>query len=56
MNISEVISNLERVEAVLEKAINDPIHYNTIYSCHLEHISWEISRHIKELRCVESLI
>lgn len=48
--ISEAIKNLEISTQALDKFVNDPKHYNSVYSSYLETVSWEMHKQARELR------
>ena len=51
--ISEAIKNLETSTQALDKFVNNPEHYNSVYSTYLEVISWEMHKHANELKQIQ---
>ncbi len=48
--ISQAIKNLELSTKALDKFMNDPKHYNSIYSTYLETAVWEMHKQASDLR------
>lgn len=48
--IETAINNLEMMSDALEKAANNPKHYNTDFSYYLEQLSWEMHKNARELK------
>lgn len=52
--MTEAIKNLETTTHVLDKFVNDPKNYNTVYSHYLEQMSWEMVRQANELKEIQN--
>ena len=48
--IEEAIANMASTSAALERYCNDPKNYNSAGAEILERMSWELHKHVSELR------